>query len=349
MAKQQQTNSVGSVVSGALSAFGSVTLSTVIGWILYSRFFINHNVALPPAIPADQERFKSEKAGFLSYYVDRRGTGRPLVLIHSINAAASAYEMRPIFEHYRGTRPVYALDLPGFGFSERANRVYTPQLFTDAIIDFMTEKVGAPADVIALSLGSEFAARAALQKPALFNTLALISPSGFADRKMERGSQEISGSVFSNIAYRLFTFPLWSQAFYDLLATRRSIHYFLKQSFEGQVDAGLAAWDYATTHQPGARNAPFYFVSGKLFDRHIRQNVYEKLTLPVLVIHDLDAFVRFDTLPDVVARHQNWRVAKVVPTRGLPQFEKIAETAAALEHFWTQSVSAQDAMQYLNQ
>ncbi len=345
----KQTNPLQRLISGTLSAAGSATLGTVIGWLVYSRFFINHNVALPPAIPADQERFKSEKAGFLSYYADRRGTGRPLVLIHSINAAASAYEMRPIFEHYRGTRPVFALDLPGFGFSERANRVYTPQLFTDAIIDFMTQKVGAPADVIALSLGSEFAARAALQKPDLFHTLTLISPSGFADRDMERGSQEISGSAASDIAYRLFAFPLWSQAFYDLLATRRSIHYFLKQSFEGQVDPGLAAWGYATTHQAGARYAPLYFVSGKLFDRQIRQNVYEKLTLPVLVIHDLDAFVRFDTLPDVAARHPNWHIAKIVPTRGLPQFEKMGETAAALDAFWAQSVSAQDAMEYLNQ
>jgi pimeloyl-ACP methyl ester carboxylesterase len=347
MAKQR--NPVLNLVSGALSTLGGATLSTVIGWIVYSRFFINHNVALPPAIQADQERFKSESAGFLSYYVSREGTGRPLVLIHSINAAASAYEMRPIFEHYRGTRPVYALDLPGFGFSERANREYTPQLFADAINDFLAQKVGAPADVIALSLGSEFAARAALQKPDLFNTLTLISPSGFAERNTERSSQEISGSILSDLTYRLFSFPLWSQAFYDLLATRRSINYYLKQSFEGQVDPGLAAWDYATTHQPGARYAPLYFVSGKLFDRHIRQNVYEKLSLPILVIHDIDSFVRFDALPALTAQRPNWHVAKVVPTRGLPQFEKMAETAAALDNFWSQSVSAQDAMQYLNQ
>ena len=39
---------------------------------------------------------------------------RPLLLLHSINASASAYEVKPLFEHYRQQRPVYAPDLPGF-------------------------------------------------------------------------------------------------------------------------------------------------------------------------------------------------------------------------------------------
>jgi hypothetical protein len=51
----------------------------------------------------------------------------------------------------------------------------------------------------------------------------------------------------------------------------------------------------------------------------------------------------------VAARHPNWRVAKVTPTRGLPHFEQMEATAAALDAFWAQSVSAQDAMQYVNQ
>ncbi len=67
----------------------------------------------------------------LSYYV--AGNGPPLLLVHSINAAASAYEVRPIFERMVATNRVYAVDLPGFGFSDRSKREYTPRLYTDAI------------------------------------------------------------------------------------------------------------------------------------------------------------------------------------------------------------------------
>ena len=73
--------------------------------------------------------------------------------------------MRPIYEHYRQSRPVYALDLPGFGFSERTDRPYLPRLMTDAV-HAMTDAIrrthdGVPVDVMAVSLSSEYAARAA--------------------------------------------------------------------------------------------------------------------------------------------------------------------------------------------
>lgn len=303
------------------------------GWIAYSAFGINHRAVMGPAIPAKREIFNGSSTSLLSYYVDTAAGGRPLVLFHSINAAASAYEMRPIFQHYRTLRPVYALDLPGFGFSSRDDREYTPETYIDAMIDLL-ERVGEPADVVTLSLGSEFAAMAALRRPDLFNTLTMISPSGFTRRGEKRASQDASDRGVSDAAYRVLSFPLWGRPFYDLLATPQSIRYFLKQSFEGPVDRGLAEYDYLTSHQPGAHYAPLYFVSGQLFTRDIRERAYARLALPVLVLYDRDNFVRFDTLPDLVAQNGNWRAVRIAPTKGLPQFEKMPAVARAMDEFW---------------
>lgn len=309
--------------------------TTVGGWIAYSALFIRHRAPLPDAIDAERRRFASPAAGGVSYYADRRGGGRPLALIHSINAAASAYEMRPLFEHFRGRRPVFALDLPGFGHSDRADRVYSPALYTAAVIDFLRVLApGGAADVVALSLGSEFAARAALEGPDLVHSLTLISPSGFSARGEEGRSQRTSREGTGDRLLRAFSFPLWSQAFYDLLASPSSIRYFLRQSFAGPPDPGLVAYADATSHQPGARHAPLYFISGKLFSPDIRETVYERLRLPVLVLHDEDGFVRFDELPGVARRRANWRIVRIAPTRGLPHFERPVETARALVHFW---------------
>lgn len=317
-----------------LGTVATANIGLVAGWIAYSNWGINHQLPLPPAIDAERERFLGQRTRFMNAYFDRSKSGRPLVLIHSINAAASAYEMRPIFEHYRKSRPVYALELPGFGFSERSDRSYSPTLYKDAIIDFLTAKLDEPADVITLSLSGEFAARAALEHPDLFHTLTMISPSGFTARENKVASQQASESQTSDTLYQTFANPLWSQAFYDLIATKTSVHYFLQQSFEGAVDPGLENYSYLSSHQPGARFAPLYFVSGKLFTPDIRESVYEKLMLPVLVIYDKDNFVRFDTLPALVESSPYWNAVRITPTRGLPQFEKMPELAAALDNFW---------------
>ncbi len=317
-----------------LAGLGAVA-GVVGGWIAYSSRAIPHEVFLPEAVNAPRNRFLGTRSSrFMSYYADTSAQGRPLVLIHSINAAASAYEMRPLFEQYQGKRPVYALELPGFGFSERSDRRYSPQIYSDAIIDFLTDVVQEAADVVALSLSSEFAARAALAEPLLFHSLAMISPSGFTTREEKPSSQQASDSQTSSLVYSVLANPLWSQAFYDLLATRVSIRYYLQKSFEGKVDDGLLYYDYATSHQPGARYAPLYFVSGQLFTPDIREAVYQRLTLPVLVLYDRDPFVSFDTLPSLVVQHSNWQATRITPTRGLPQFEQLEKTTEALDTFW---------------
>ena len=69
---------------------------------------------LPAALDAPCHQI-TLSAGEISYYVDEaQNDARPLVLLHSINAAPSAREMQPLFEHYRHKRTVYAPDLPGY-------------------------------------------------------------------------------------------------------------------------------------------------------------------------------------------------------------------------------------------
>jgi pimeloyl-ACP methyl ester carboxylesterase len=310
-------------------------LATSVGaWVLYSNTQINHNVPLADAIPANRESFNSPTAGRLNYYVDRSGDGHPLLLLHSINAAASAYEMRPLFEAFRGKRPVYALDWSGYGFSERADRAYSPQFFQDALAEFMAAQFREPIDVIALSLGCEFAARAAFEHADLFRSLVFISPSGLNRRQEGSGSLQTQNAGISDTVYSVFSFPLWGRPLFDLIATRKSIKYFLRKSFVGPVPEEMIDYAYATAHQPGAEYVPLHFLSGKLFTRDIAQRVYPALQTPTLVIYDRDAYTRFDALPDVLEANAKWRACKVEPSLGLPHWEQLDATINCLRQFW---------------
>jgi pimeloyl-ACP methyl ester carboxylesterase len=190
--------------------------------------------------------------------------------------------------------------------------------------------------VIALSLTSEFAAHAALSEPDLFHSLTMISPTGFSERKNKNDIQKANEGRNADKNYATLANPLWAQSFYDLLVTKPSISYFLREGFYGPSDPGLAEYSYLTAHQPGARFAPLHFVSGKLFTPSIMTSVYQKLQVPVLVLFDQDPNVTFELLPRLLESNQNWRARRIPNTRALPHFERMGKVADELNAQWSE-------------
>ncbi|SMB78819.1 alpha/beta fold hydrolase [Deinococcus hopiensis] len=285
--------------------------------------------SLRPALNGERRFLEVPGFGRVAYYADPRGQGRPLILTHSVNAAASAYEMKPLWDAYVGSRPVYALEWPGFGSSDRPDTRYTREGMTRALTA-LVQQLGTDLDVVALSLGSEFAARAALEEPRI-RTLALISPSGLGQPR--GGTQRANAGDGGEALYRRLNAV--GTPLYALLRTRPSIEYFLSRSFRGPVDRGLVDYSLDTSRQAGAKYAPLYFISGQLFTPDAYGELYSKLRLPVAVLYDRDAFVSFDRL-GLFAAQPGVRAVRIEGTDGLPQFEKTAEVRAALDAFWQQ-------------
>lgn len=262
-----------------------------------------------------------ERAGRLSYYA--AGEGSPVLLLHSINAAGSVYEVKPIFEALVRSHRVYAPDLPGFGYSDRSRRDYSVSLYVDAILDMLNvialEYEHTPVHGIALSLSSEFLARAAVQYASRFRSLVLVTPTGFrsgSDRLREEEGSTREMAWLSSI----LEFPPWRRGLYQLLVRPGTIRYFLKRTFgSDQFDEGLAAYDDVTTHQPGAENAPYAFLSGRLFSTDIR-DVYERLEMPVWLPHGTRGDFRDFSGADWTATRDNWSL-KPYDTGALPHFE----------------------------
>jgi pimeloyl-ACP methyl ester carboxylesterase len=314
-----------------------------IAWGTYSAISAEHDAPLPEAVPGRRRVLDAPTAGRLAYYEDSGpapGTSAPpLVLLHSVNAAASSYEMRPLFERYCGRRRLYALDLPGFGFSERSRRRYTPDLYAAAIVEFLEGAVNPAqgADLVALSLSAEFAALVALRRPELVRRLVLISPTGFeANARGIRRARELgrSGRI-----RRALTVPGMAQPLFDLVVSRPSIRYFLARQFErGVPSTELLRYAWATAHQPGARHAALAFLSGVLFTPEIRWLAYERLRVPALVLYDRSVNTSFEMLPAHLRAHDNWQAARIGPARDLLHWERPAETVAEMDEFFREEM-----------
>jgi len=290
-----------------------------------------------PAPVSGQRYDINSPVGRLTYYSASPESGStlpPLLLIHSINAAGSAYEVRPLYEHYRQFRTVYALELPGFGHSDRGKRLYSVRMMTDAILAMLRaiqdDHGSTPIDALAVSLSSEFLARAVTETPLAFRSAALVSPTGFTRQKGKSEDKDATRAM--PWLHGFFEFPPWSESFFRLLSSKASIRFFLKKTWgSDNYDRGLADYDYLTTHQPGARHAPYYFVSGYLFTLNILP-IYHALTLPVWMSHGVRGdFVDYSAKSSVEGR-ANWKI-DVFQTGAMPHFEVEAEFIARYDAF----------------
>ena len=263
------------------------------------------------------------------WYYDIEAEGRPLLFVHSINAAPSAIELKPLFQHFRSYRSVYAPDLPGFGRSTRHVGMMTASEFAkniSSIIDQMSPSE--PPDVIALSLGCEFVARAVVECGANVRSLTFISPTGFSRRQPPPLQAQ-------KRLRRLFDFAGFGRGAFKLLRLERSVRYFYGMNFSGSVPSELVAYALKTTRQPAAHEMPLQFLSMSLFTPNAVGSLYEKLDVPVLVLFDEDPNVTFE-LFEQFEDSPIWQFKRIAPSLGMPQWEHPEKTVAAIESFFAE-------------
>jgi 2-hydroxy-6-oxonona-2,4-dienedioate hydrolase len=112
------------------------------------------------------------------YYVTE-SKGDPVLLIHGLGGSIESWQnnIEAISSHqFR----VIALDLPGFGLSDKPNLTYDIKYYSKFILDFITKlKLNTHClSVIGNSLGGQIAAELAINHPPAVSKLVLLSPAG---------------------------------------------------------------------------------------------------------------------------------------------------------------------------
>jgi pimeloyl-ACP methyl ester carboxylesterase len=112
-------------------------------------------------------------------YVDegpRDGGGTPMVLVHGIGATLDHWGL--VLPVLAATRRVIALDLPGFGRSEKPDRHYNPQSFVEALRAFL-DALGLDRIVlVGHSMGGAITAEFTLTYPGRIERLVLVDAAG---------------------------------------------------------------------------------------------------------------------------------------------------------------------------
>ena len=282
---------------------------------------------LDDAIDCGGEYFGGCLGHRLYWYCSADEDGRPVLFVHSINAAPSAIELKPLFKYFQLSRPVFAPDLPGFGRSERNVGEFTPEDFAREIAAMIQALPGDEVpDVVALSLGCEFVARAITEFGAKVRSVTFISPTGFSKRgtPSKKAQQRLK---------RVFGFAGFGRQAFKLLRTERSIRYFYGMNFSGFIPNELVSYALKTTKVANAHVMPLQFLSMGLFTENAVKTLYRRLDVPVLVIYDRDPNVSFERFSDF-ENATHWQFHRVTPSLGMPHWEHPEETVSAIENFY---------------
>jgi pimeloyl-ACP methyl ester carboxylesterase len=213
----------------------------------------------------------------------------PVVFVHSIHAAAWSAEWRHVFAQFAdGTaghddgRLCYALDLLGFGASDRPPVRYTAQMYVDLLRDFLREVVRTPATLIGSSLGGTYAIAVAAAYPDVAHAVVAIGPAGVS-RLYE------PGGVLNHGVQALLRSNVPGTALFRALVSRRSIRFFLKDIYADPATLTPEAVEYFfdSANHPNARFAPAAFV-GMSLNRDIRVAI-TTLECPLMLVWGIHA------------------------------------------------------------
>jgi pimeloyl-ACP methyl ester carboxylesterase len=150
---------------------------------LEGRLTIRGNMALAlrlegvdrPGRPTRFPRAHTVRALDVETFYLEAGEGPPVVLLHGLGATCAS--MLPTLADLSRDHRVLAPDLPGFGDSEKAVRVYDPSYFARWLESFLVATGTPRAVLIGNSMGGRVAIEVGLTTPDRVDRLVLFSPS----------------------------------------------------------------------------------------------------------------------------------------------------------------------------
>jgi pimeloyl-ACP methyl ester carboxylesterase len=281
---------------------------------------------LAPSIEGEQLTF-----GWRGHRVayTRLGQGSPVILVHGIHALAWSHEWRRVAADLARHHTVYALDLLGFGRSDRPALRYTAALYVSLLDDFARRAVGEPAALVASSRSAAWAIALGARDAARFPALVLVAPTG-----LTRLDVHAPAPGRTTLARDVVASPLLGHGVWSSLVTRASVRQLLRASYADKslVTDDLVEAYWQSAHQRGARHAPASFI-GHLLDLDIREP-FRRLTQPTFIVWGEQAAASpVDEIRPFMAARRDFRYVILDPAGDMPHDERPADFVRLVTEF----------------
>ncbi len=282
MAKNKTFNEKEDKAGGSGLVKGLLWTGAAVGAAALANAFIFYKTPpLTSSLPGGEVRYYPTPDGDVFY--KKRGDGPPLLLVHAVGAGCSSFEWKDVFEALSERYTVYALDLLGFGKSDKPSLDYTDATFIDLIENFCRDVIGVgggkgETDVIATSLSAAYVIALSERDPLLFRRLVLVCPAGIEElaSPLHLGSPVVRG---------VFKAPVLGATLYNAIASKQGIRTYLTARTYAdptKVTSDVVDAYYTAAHQPGGDAVLPSFVSGYL-NTNVAEAFKGVVDLPLIV------------------------------------------------------------------
>jgi len=146
--------------------------------------------------------------GYKIRYLESGTSNRTLVLLHGLGASAERWEY--VIPLLNKNHNVIALDLIGFGHSDKPSVDYTTEFFSKFLFDFLNHLGIEKTNIVGSSLGGQIAAECAASYKDTIGKLVLVSPSGMMKQSTPSLDAYIMAALYpttenAKTAYALMT------------------------------------------------------------------------------------------------------------------------------------------------
>ena len=205
-----------------------------------------------------------------------KGEGKPLLLIHGVGLGAGMHEWEKNISMLSKNFKVYAIDLLGFGHSDKPNITYSPYMYVNLITEFVKNVIGESVCVAATTNSAPYTVFASLFEPEFFEKMILINPAG---------TEDCMPTEKDSFLRRILETPLLGTSLFHLLTSKMFCRMFLENStYKNSVSNDIVNQYYEAAHFGGvnAKYSAAAFVS-KFLNTNIKHKI-SSIKIPTLVL-----------------------------------------------------------------
>ena len=222
---------------------------------------------------------------------------------------------------------MYAVDLLGYGLSDKPNITYTSYLYVQSIIDFIKNVIGKKTDILATGDSSSIAVMCAHNDGEVIDRIVLINPQSI--NQLNR-----IPSKRTKLLKLLIDTPVLGTFVYNMVTTKEAFRKLFAEKYfynPGMISEGILDAYREASHQPDC-NAKYTFAS--YMGRYMNTNIVHALKQidhSIYIIYGTEKLDNQTTVDTYLSYNQSIEAFSISYTRQYPHLEKSKAVLDQLE------------------